>query len=139
MLKVDVPVWYEFLEKHKEKFISIYYDCRLGGPGYTPSEYDEKLRGMWKYLGSKRADVIAETEKEVWIIEVTSLATIKALGQLLLYKSLWLEDPRIDKPVIMVLVSDYTDANVEAGMKSYGIRVFLGKGGGEQQKNTAHP
>jgi len=136
MLKVDVPIWYEFLEKYKEKFLAIYYDCRLGGPGYTPTEYDEKLRGMWKYLGAKRADVIAETKDQIWIIEVTSTATIKAIGQLMLYKSLWEEDAKIDKPVEMVLVFDKTDRDVIAIMEVYNIHVFLQKGGANSKKTT---
>jgi len=134
MLAVDIPIWYDFLGKYKENFLSVYYDCQLGGPGYTPSEYDEKLRVMWKYLGSKRADVIAETTGQVWIIEVTSAATIKALGQLMLYKTLWLEDPKIDKPVKMVLVCDETDSDVIASMEVYNILVFLKKGGANSKK-----
>jgi len=134
MLAVDVPVWYDFLEKHKEKFLSIHYDCRLGGPACTPGEYTKKLQNMWNYLGAKRADVIAETKDQVWIIEVTGTATIKALGQLMLYKSLWLEDPKIDKPVEMVLVCDETDSDVIASMKVYNILVFLKKGGANSKK-----
>jgi hypothetical protein len=135
MLKVDVPIWYRFLDEHKREFIALYYDCRLGGPGFTPADYDEKLRGMWKYLGSKRADVIAETKDKVWIIEVTNEVKIKALGQLMLYKSLWLEDPKSSKPVEMVLVCDYVDADVVAGMQGYGIRIFV-EGGGQTSTKT---
>jgi len=134
MLKVDIPIWYDFLKKHKEKFISLHYDCLLGGPAFTPANYDEKLRGMWKYLGSKRADVIAETIDKIWIIEVTSLATIKALGQLMIYKSLWLEDPKNSKPVEMVLVCSEPDSDVLAGMKSYNIRIYVQKGGANSTK-----
>jgi hypothetical protein len=135
MLRVDVPIWHSFLEKHKDEFIALYYDCRLGGPGFTPSDYDENLRGMWKYLGSKRADVIAETRDKVWIIEVTSEAHIKALGQLMTYKSLWLEDPKNSKPVEMVLVCDEEDADVVASMQGYGIRIFI-EGGGQTSTKT---
>ena len=134
MLKVDVPIWYNFLEKNEEKFIALYYDVLLGGPGFTPAEYCEKLRGMWKYLGSKRADVIAETKDEVWIIEVTDELSIKAMGQLMTYKALWLDDPKISKPVEMILVCGWTDADILASMQSYGIRVFSQKGGADSTK-----
>jgi len=136
MLKCDSPIWYDFLEKHKEKFVALYYDCLLGGPGFTPADYDEKLRGMWKYLGSKRADVIAETKEEIWIIEVTDLVSIKALGQLMMYKSLWLEDPKSTKPVEMVLVCGHPDTDILAGMQSYNIRCYVQKGGA---KSTTTP
>ncbi len=136
MLRVDVPIWYRFLEKHKGKFIALYYDCRLGGPGLIPADYDDKLRGMWKYLGAKRADVIAETKDEIWIIEVTNVVHVKALGQLMLYKSLWFEDPKSSKPVEMVLVCDEVDEDVVASMQGYGIRIFVERGG---QTSTKTP
>ena len=136
MLRVDVPIWYRFLEKHSGKFVALHYDCLLGGPGFTPADYDEKLRGMWKYLGSKRADVIAETKDKIWIIEVTNEVSVKALGQLMLYKSLWMEDPKSSKPVEMVLVCDEEDANVIAGMKDYDVRIFVERGG---QTSTKTP
>ena len=136
MLKVDVPIWYSFLEKHKDKFIALHYDCRLGGPGFTPADYDEKLRGMWKYLGSKRADVIAETKDQIWLIEVTSEVHVKALGQLMMYKSLWLKDPKSSKPVVMVLVCDEEDADVVASMEGCGVRIFVERGG---KPNTKTP
>jgi len=139
MLRVDVPIWYRFLEKNKDKFISIYYDCLLGGPAYTPTEEEERYRKMWKYLGSKRADVIAETKDKIWIIEVTNEVKIKAIGQLVLYKSLWFQDPKNPKPVEMVLVCDFVDSTVVAIMEDCGIRVFVEKGGGEQQNNPADP
>lgn len=136
MLRFDVPIWYRFLEEHKDKFIALYYDCRLGGPGFTPADYDEKLRGMWKYLGSKRADVIAETKDQIWLIEVTSEMHVKALGQLMMYKSLWLKDPKSSKPVEMVLVCDEEDANVVASMEGCGVRIFVERGG---KTNTKTP
>jgi hypothetical protein len=129
MLRVDVPIWYSFLEEHKEKFIALYYDCLLGGPGFTPANYAEKLRDMWKYLGSKRADVIAETKDEIWIIEVTNDVKVKAMGQLMMYKSLWLDDPKSTKPVKIILVCDYEDSTILAAASYYGIRTFVAKGG----------
>jgi hypothetical protein len=134
MLKVDIPIWYRFLEENKDKFTALYYDCRLGGPGFTPADYDEKLRGMWKYLGSKRADAIAYTEDEVWIIEVTNESSVKAIGQLMMYKSLWLDDPKSTLPVKMVLVCDFEDAMVFASARSCNIQIFLERGGANNNK-----
>ena len=136
MLKVDIPIWYSFLEAHGDIFQELYYDCLLGGPSFIPDEYDERLRKMWMYLGSKRADVIAYTEDEVWIIEVTNEAKIKALGQLMLYKFLWDQDAKSSKPVKLVLVCDFEDSDLFASAKSYGIRIFVEKGGQNSTTKT---
>lgn len=129
MLQPDIPIWYEYLSKNKDHFVELYYDCLLGGPAFTPLGYNEKLRNMWKYIGSKRADAIALTIDEVWIIEVTSESKIKALGQLLLYKRLWLNDPKSPLPVKMILVCDFVDSDVIAAAKAYGIQVSVVDGG----------
>lgn len=136
MLRVDVPIWYRFLEKNKDKFISLHYDCLLGSPAYVPATEEKQYKRMWEYLGSKRADVIAETTEKIWIIEVTNEVKVKAIGQLVLYKSLWLQDPKNPKPVEMVLVCDEVDSSVVAVMEDCGIRVFVEKGGANQDKNT---
>jgi hypothetical protein len=136
MLKVDIPIWYRFLEKQSSIFTELHYDCLLGGPNFTPTDYDEKLREMWKYLGSKRADVIGYTKNETWIIEVTNEAKIKALGQLMLYKFLWDQDPKSSKPVKLVLVCDFEDSDLFASAKGYGIQIFVEKGGANSTTKT---
>ncbi len=40
MLQPDVPVWYNFLEKWGSQFLSLYYDCLLGGKALTPEEQE---------------------------------------------------------------------------------------------------
>ncbi|MDA3834201.1 MAG: hypothetical protein PF495_12490 [Spirochaetales bacterium] len=125
MLAPDIPVWYRFLEEWAGQFVAIYYDCLLGGPGETENDDTDKMAKMWRALTSKRADVIAETKDEVWIIEVSANPGMRALGQLLTYETLWKEDPKIDKPVVKVLVGDQIDPDVRVSFKPYGVVLYL--------------
>lgn len=125
MLKVDIPIWYRFLEKYGSQFNSLYYDCLLGGPHLTPREEKDPLLRMWRFNTSKRADVIVETKDEVWIIEVTSEPKVRALGQLMMYKRLWKEDPKSNKSLKVVLVCDRVDADVVAASSTYGVETYV--------------
>ncbi len=125
MLAPDVPVWYRFLERYGRYFKALYYDCLLGGPFLTPEQAKDPFQKMWQYNTSKRADAIAETESELWIIEVADYPGLRASGQLIVYQTLWLEDPKIAKPDVMVLVSERLDNDLGAACAKAGIQIYL--------------
>lgn len=125
MLQPDIPVWYRFLEGWRDNFIALYYDCLLGGPEAEPDEERDPMKRMWRALTSKRADAIAELDEELWLIEVSAYPGMRALGQLLTYHTLWLNDPKIDKPIKMVLVADQIDMDVKSSYSSCGIVLHL--------------
>jgi len=125
MLETDIPVWYRFLEVWGHIFTSLYYDCLLGGPLLTPEQLKDTYWQMWRQNTSKRADAIAELEKEVWIIEVARRPGLRAVGQILVYQNLWIEDPAIAKPEILVLVCERVDTDLIASAARYGIRTYV--------------
>ena len=124
MLREDVPVWYRFLEKWGGLFVNLYYDCLLGGPTLSLEEEKDPYQRMWRATTSKRADAIAELEKEVWIIEVATTPGLRAVGQLMVYVSLWIEDPAIAKPERAILVCQALDVDLIASAARYGIQTY---------------
>ena len=125
MLKPDHPVWYRFLDRYGYLFKALYYDCLLGGPFMTPEMEKDPFQRMWRYNTSKRADAIAELEDEVWIIEVADYLGLRAVGQLNVYETLWIEDPKIMKPERLLLVSERIDPDLAVACAQYGILVYI--------------
>jgi len=125
MLARDVPVWYRFLEKWSSGILNLYYDCLLGGPDLVAEEKKDPLKWMWRVNLAKRADAIAEFSNEVWIIEVASDPGLRFLGQIQIYRSLWLRDPPIDKIEKPVLVAERIDPDILDAAGMYGVMVFL--------------
>ncbi len=125
MLDQDVPVWYRFLTIYGSYFKALYYDCLLGGPFLTPEEEKDPLKKMWRFTTSKRADAIAELSSEIWIIEVASYPGLRAIGQLQVYQTLWVEDAKIMKPERLALVSERIDNDLGAACGKFGIQVYL--------------
>lgn len=85
---------------------------------------DEGMKKFWYQSTAKRPDVIAEKKDEVWIIEVASSPYLRAVGQCLSYKFLWDQDPKINKPAIMVLLCYSLDSDLERILESYNVRVI---------------
>jgi len=125
MLRQDVPVWYGFLEKWGTNFINLYYDCLLGGPVLDSYQLKTNLSKMWRALNAKRADVIAELDNELWIIEVAPDPDLRILGQLMAYRALWLRDPIINKVERLVLVSSSFNPDLFDAASMYGILIYL--------------
>jgi len=125
MLDPDIPVWYRFLDSYGAEIKKLYYDCLLGGPFLTPEQLEDPLWKMWRFNASKRADAIAETVDEVWIIEVASYPGLRAVGQLQVYQTLWLEDPKIAKIERLVLVCERIDRDLGATCGKFGIQVYI--------------
>ena len=125
MLETDVPVWYRFLDQWGPLFTSLYYDCFVGGPFYTEKELEDPMKRMWRATVSKRIDALAETDENVWIIEVASSPGLRAIGQVQVYRSLWIEDPKILKPEKVVLVCDTVDQDLISAAARYGIQVYV--------------
>lgn len=125
MLARDVPVWYRFLEKWGSEFLNLYYDCLIGGPSLTQEEKKDPLKWMWRVNLAKRADAIAELEHDVWIIEVAADPGLRFLGQLQIYRTLWLRDPPTPKIEKLVLVAETIDPDILDAAGMYSVMVFI--------------
>jgi hypothetical protein len=125
MLNPDIPVWYRFLDVYGKYFSRLFYDCLLGGPFMTEEQLKDPFNRMWRKNTAKRADAIAELDTEVWIIEVASSPGLRAIGQLQVYQTLWMEDTPIRKPERMVLVAERVDADLGAAAGRFGVQVYI--------------
>jgi len=125
MLAPDIPVWYRFLDKYNDILVNLYYDSFLGGPFLSETDENDPLKRMWRANTAKRADAIAETETEVWLIEVSAYPGMRAVGQLNTYQTLWLEDPKIMKIERMVLVCERLDTDIGAACGKFGFQVYI--------------
>lgn len=124
MLAEDIPVWYRYLDKWGFLFEALYYDCLLGGPTLTKEEQSDPMKRMWRANTAKRADAIADLANEIWIIEVAHRPGLRAVGQLFVYRSLYLEDPPITKPIQLVLVAEEIDKDLFAAAAGYGMALY---------------
>jgi len=98
---------------HGTKAIGFYFNVRLGTGKDPGNDCTEESKHWWYLCTAKRADLIAEYEDRVEIVEFRFMANANAIGRLQCYKNCWLEDPAIQKPVIMRLVTNVYDNDVK--------------------------
>lgn len=125
MLSTDHPLWDKFLDQYGSLFERFYYNVMLGEAAIElPANptFEEKIE---QSLLSKKIDAIGETKDEVWIIEVASKPGLRAIGQIMSYRSLWFEDPKINKLEHFVMVTDKIDRDLLSAAASYGIETIL--------------
>ncbi len=132
ILDQDIPVWYRFLEKYGDLFINLYYDVFVGGPWYSKEKLADPMFFMWRALNAKRIDALGETEKELFLIEVNTNPGLRAVGQLQVYGKLWAEDPKINKPIKLILVCASVDPDLLASAAALGITSYVMPGSNRQ-------
>ena len=132
MLDQDIPVWYRFLESYGDMFINLYYDVFVGGPWYSQKKLEDPLFYMWRALNAKRIDALGETQDEVFLIEVSQDPGLRAVGQIQVYAKLWAEDPKINKPIKLVLVCATVDPDLLSAAASFGIISYVMPGSTRQ-------
>lgn len=124
LLSVDVPVWEAFLTTHAPDFTIIDYDVRVG-EGRDPGEdFEQNIRGMALDLSKRRIDAVGHLPGEIWIMEITTVADMRAIGQLITYPGLYRMTYRPAFPLIPVLICAKLDQDLQKVLAETPIRVY---------------
>ena len=119
-----------YLKKHL-------YEAFLPDPNtfkQTSKEYEHILASMNQlskltYGGSdlqaSRIDCVVETDKEIWILEVTPRLKKHAIGGCLLYRDLFMYQFEPTKPVRLGIVSGVDDPRTHFTLKKHDIKLWI--------------
>lgn len=112
LLSKDISVWERYLFLFANQFTSIEYDVRVGkgrpaDPGMPPN-----IRKMAMDLSQRRIDAVGFTEDKIYIIEITTRASTKAIGQLMMYPTLYQQTFRPALPLHPLLVCSSLESDV---------------------------
>lgn len=95
------------------------------GDGITPDPaWPLWLQAMSKTLTQRRVDLVAYTPTGDWIVEFKPRGNIHAIGQLIVYNSLYIRGyPQRGKPNL-ALVAPYLGYDLKNTLDEFGIRYF---------------
>lgn len=102
-------VWYPNVRPNAER---LFFDVGLGLPDELPQTEDANQLMGWIRNTQKRADVIIERSKDVYLVELRYNATLNAIGRLQGYQLLLQDDNPFSKPIIPILVTNRHDSEV---------------------------
>lgn len=119
----DQIVWDRFLLLHGSRIQSAQFQVKVGkgarpwpaGAGPEPPD--------WAALTSKRIDVVAMTDVGLTLIEVKPRASFTALGQLLVYRDLYVAEKKPTSLVGLWVVAEFGDADLLPTFLRFGVAV----------------
>ena len=117
----DYEIWQRWFPAHRQEIKRLWFDVGLGLPDQIPETEDANQLLGWIRNTQKRADVIAETEKEILLIELRFNAQLNAIGRLSGYVLLIKDDNPFTKPIRPMLITNKQDSEVERLGKALGI------------------
>ncbi|GAH67404.1 unnamed protein product [marine sediment metagenome] len=113
MLAEDTAVWSKYLASPLVPIKEVWYDVHVGKPvdvGEAASDMDRRIAAG---LTRKRIDVVALVGGGFWVIEVKPRANMVALGQVLTYTRLFIQEYAPPGEVWPVIVCDAVDEDFD--------------------------
>lgn len=123
MLGEDTAVWTRFLASGDIKVDEVWYDVHVGLPVLLPVGSDSIIKRIADGITRKRIDVVAIVDSVYWIIEIKPMATMFAMGQVLVYERLFESEFQPDLEAWPVLVCDTVDEDVIPECERLGVVV----------------
>ena len=125
MRAADIGIWERFLAQNPKRFLRVWYDFRVGDSAEVHDDCSACARTAWYDLTRWQIDVVGETDKEIYIIEVKPSANARALGQVDGYRDLYVWEQHPEKPVKAAVITDHIISTTEKLAKAWGIELWV--------------
>ncbi len=124
-LAADTDVWSRYLADPVVPIKEVWYDVHVGRAIETAAGSGEMEQRIAAGVSRKRIDVVAKIGAGFWIIEVKPVAGMAAIGQILIYTRLFLQEFQVTGEVFPVIIADEVDQDVAPEIDSLGVVVIV--------------
>ena len=121
----EAAIWSRFLGTTELGFERVTYDLHLGEGVLVTEGEPEWLRRLKLATSRRRVDAVAETAEDIWIFEVKERVGLSALGQLLAYFDLYVEEYRPYKAVFLAAIGPRMEPDIRATFELHAVNIFL--------------
>ena len=121
----DYMIWLRWQEKAAVLFDRIYFNVRVGEPVPVAEDLPSEIKEMAVALSRRRIDVVGEKGSDWALVELKQDAGAEALGQILMYKALWLSDPPDSRPVSLIIVTNSINKDMNIACKHYNVEYII--------------
>jgi len=125
MMPLDADVWGRYLEAQTVLITQCWYDVHVGRGMAADYEIDPNLSAVSQGVSRKRIDVVAEIAGGFWVIEVKPLASMQAIGQVICYTNLFLDEFAISGDVQSVIICAQADDDLLQSYDRFGVGVIV--------------
>lgn len=121
----DTAIWDKFRRNDPTPWTKFYFDTGIGDGKPAGDNATPEQRAFWLKETQKRIDVLGIAPTFQAIIELRNNAQPNALGRLLVYKALYLQDPISHLPLQLWLVTNTPDPELQLIAEPHGVRYFV--------------
>lgn len=118
-------IWRKFLASPPFPLDQVVFDLRLGEGAPVQPEWAPEIQHMARVLTQKRVDVLAISGLDTWILEIKERAGLSALGQLLGYGTLYVQQFNPVSPPRLGVIAEDLMSDIGSVLQEFGISVFL--------------
>jgi len=124
MLSEDIEVWTRYLTNPISSIVEVWYDVHVGGGIKVGDQADALTQKIALGVGRKRIDVIARVGGGFWVVELKPYASMAALGQIITYSRLFIEEYHPIGEVWPVIICNDFDDDCTADFDALGVIVI---------------
>ena len=108
----DYATWTAYLKSEWNLLDEVWYDVHVGRPMDIPPDSPDYMQAVVDGVSRKRIDVVGRIENRFFIIEVKPEANMKAIGQVVTYTNLFINEFEITGTVQPMVVATTCDADI---------------------------
>lgn len=125
MSKGDAYLWTKFVDKYGSRYSNFRFDVRVGAKAILDPSSLDWMRRSADALSQKRIDVVMDDSKYTYIVEVRVRANSGVLGDLIVYRRLYLNRFRPPRKIIPILITDEPSADLVVALKELKLQYFI--------------
>lgn len=125
MLREDTAVWTKFLKSNFIEIDRVWYDVRVGSAVFLDMGSDVTEKRIAAGITRKRIDVVAAVGGGLWVVEIKPYANMYAVGQVLTYTRLFIQEYIAPGQVAGVILCDDYDKDLLDEFDELGILVIV--------------
>ena len=125
LIPEDSEVWSRFLDQWGKFYSRFDYDVRVGAGRDPGDSFPGNIRDMGILLSQRRIDAIGYTPKNIQLFEITRVADLKTIGQLIAYPTLYRETYNPTKPLQTSVVAVEIGTDLAPAYRKLNISVYL--------------
>ncbi len=112
MLAEDTAVWTRYLRSPVILIKEVWYDIHVGRQTKTaggPGTLEARIAAG---ISRKRIDAVCRVDGGYWVVEIKPFGSMLAVGQVVSYARLFVQEYRLDDEVRAVIICDQADEDV---------------------------
>ena len=125
MMPADVAIWERFIEKYPLHYDLVQYDVKVGSLPDFDTVVSPETGGDASALYKKKIDVVGFMGDDIDIIELKPRAGAPAVGQVKLYRKLYIKEFGVPYEPRCVLITDTEIGDVREFAEDEGVHLFV--------------